>query len=580
MKVFFKIINLLNNKDKAKYISLLFLILASSSLELLGVASLFPFIFLISNPDIIDSNKVINFFYNFLLNSEIIESKKNFLILAGISTLFFLLVSISFRTLSYISMVKFSLNFEKSINLALIKNYLSKPYIYFLSKNSTEIYKKIITQTRDIIDKTIYPSVNFFSHSLIAIFIMFFLLYINPYIFINILILLLIFFYSFYFLKKKIRSKGKENVNLNSRYLSALFNIFSSIKNTKVNQLEENLFKYYTKEFSKFIQNQVFIQTISSLPRQFLELTGFMVIIILILLNINNDIKIVDYIPVITIYALSGYRLLPSIQQIYQALTHIEYSSTAFGDLINDLKDFKYKKNFISKKKFVLPFLKQIKLEHVSFKYHKFNNLILNNINFNIKSFSKIGIVGASGSGKTTLLDLIMGLVYPVTGKIIIDKHILTKDSVGSWQKKIGYVTQNIKLFNESIENNIINLEEENYNKKFIEKICKITLIHDFIIKKLPQGYKSIVGDDGSKLSGGQKQRIGIARALYRKPELLILDEATNSLDNKTEKLFFESLFNYVQKKMTLIIVSHNLNVVQYCDEIYSLDKSKLNKIK
>ena len=147
-------------------------------------------------------------------------------------------------------------------------------------------------------------------------------------------------------------------------------------------------------------------------------------------------------------------------------------------------------------------------------------------------------------------------------------------------KKKIGYVTQNIKLFNESIENNIINLEEENYNKKFIEKVCKITLIHDFIIKKLPEGYKSIVGDDGSKLSGGQKQRIGIARALYRKPELLILDEATNSLDNKTEKLFFESLFNYVQKKMTLIIVSHNLNVVQYCDEIYSLDKSKLNKIK
>ena len=174
MKVFFKIINLLNNKDKTKYISLLFLILASSSLELLGVASLFPFIFLISNPDIIDSNKVIIFFYNFLLNSEIIESKKNFLILTGIFTLFFLLVSISFRTLSYILMVKFCLNFEKSINLALIKNYLSKPYIYFLSKNSTEIYKKIITQTRDIIDKTIYPSVNFFSHSLIVIFIIIF----------------------------------------------------------------------------------------------------------------------------------------------------------------------------------------------------------------------------------------------------------------------------------------------------------------------------------------------------------------------------------------------------------------------
>jgi ABC-type bacteriocin/lantibiotic exporter with double-glycine peptidase domain len=581
MNVFFKILIFLNNRDKRYYLGLMLLILVSSLIELLGVASLFPFIFLISNPNIIETNEIINFFYKFLINSEIIQNKKNFLIFTGISTLFFLIISISFRTLSYILMVKFCLNFEKSMNLSLIKNYLSKPYIYFLSKNTTEIYKKIITQTRDTIDKTIYPSVNFISHSLIVIFIMIFLFFYDPYIFINIFFLLFLFFFlGFYFIKKKIKLKGEENVNLNSKYLGTLFNIFSSIKNTKVNQLEKNLFQHYIKEFNKFIKNQVFIQTLTSMPRQFLELFGFMIIIILILSNVKNDIDLSEYIPILTIYGLSGYKLLPSIQQIYQALTNMEFSDAAFDDLIKDIKDFNYEENLKGKKKFILPFLEEIKLKSVSFKYSKFNSLILDSINLNIKSFSKIGIVGASGSGKTTLLDLIMGLISPTNGKIFIDKHILTKGSIGSWQKNIGYVTQNIKLFNESIEDNITSLENENYNKELIKTVSKIALIHDFIIKELPEGYKTIIGDDGSKLSGGQKQRIGIARALYRKPKLLILDEATNSLDNQTEKLLLKSLFAYAQKKITLILVSHNLDVIKYCDEIYSLDKSKLKKIK
>jgi ABC-type bacteriocin/lantibiotic exporter with double-glycine peptidase domain len=580
--VFFKILNLLNKKQKISYLLLLLSILISSVLDLFGIASIFPFIFLISNLDVIETNKIINFFYILLINLEIIQTKESFIILSGVLTLFFLILSIFFRSLSYTLTVRFSLNFEKTMNLNLLKTYLYKPYVYFLDKNSTNIYKKIITQTRDIVDRTVYPSVSLITNLFMITLILLFLMYLNPHIFFNTFFILIIFFLSsFYFFRKKFRSKGQDEINYNEKNLNTLFNIFSSIKNTKVNQLEESLFRYYSEGLKESIKSRRFIKTISGLPRQLLELFGFMIIIIAILINISNKVEIIELIPILTVYALSGYRLLPSIQHVYFALTNIEYSNLAFKEMFYDLKHFKYEKNFIKKnKKSILPFSENIKLKNVSFKYPKSKNLVLNNINLNIKAYSKIGIVGSSGSGKTTLLDIIMGLMDPTKGKIFVDNCLLIKKNISSWQSNIGYVTQNIKLFNESIEDNIINLEKENYNKKHIEEVSKVSLIHDFIVKQLPHKYKTNIGDDGSNLSGGQKQRVGIARALYSKPKLLILDEATNSLDPETEVKILKSLFRYANKKITIIIVSHNLQTLKYCDKIYSISKSKLKKLK
>jgi ABC-type bacteriocin/lantibiotic exporter with double-glycine peptidase domain len=368
ISVIFKILNLLDTREKFSYLLLLCLILISSIIDLFGIASIFPFIFLVSNPNVIESNQLINFIYISLINLEVVQTTKDFLFLSGILTLFLLVISIIFRTLSQTLVIRFCLNFEKTMNLTLIKNYLSKPYVYFLDKNSTDIYKKIITQTRDIIDKTIYPSVNLISHFVIMMIILLFLINFNPYIFFNIIVVLFIFFlFSFYLFKKKFRTKGQSNINLNLKNMNTLFNIFSSIKNTKVNQLEKNLFQYYSTGLKNYIQNQIFIQTISGLPRQFLELIGFIIIIIVILINLNNEVALSEYIPIVTVYGLSGYRLLPSVQHLYFALTNIEFSSFAFEELLTDLKDFKNENNFKEGKKSILPFSKNLYLENISF---------------------------------------------------------------------------------------------------------------------------------------------------------------------------------------------------------------------
>lgn len=203
VNTFSKIINLLSKKEKKSYLLLLFSILISSVLDLLGIASIFPFIFLISNSDIIETNKIINFFYILFINLEIIQNKESFIILSGILTIFFLILSIFFRSLSYALTIRFSLNFEKNLSLNLVKNYLSKPYVYFLDKNSTNIYKKIITQTRDIVDRTVYPAVILITHLMIIALILLFLIYLNPQVFINIFFILIIFFFLCFYLQKK-----------------------------------------------------------------------------------------------------------------------------------------------------------------------------------------------------------------------------------------------------------------------------------------------------------------------------------------------------------------------------------------
>jgi len=582
MNTFRIIYNILNKKEKKSYLVLLILIFCSSFFDLLGLASVLPFLFLITNEEFLETSKYINFLYYFFLNLNIIYDKRGFFLIFGFLTLLLFFISILSRIFTYQHIVKFSLNFENSLSIRLVTGYLSKNYNWYLDKNISKIHKNILLQTREVIDKTIYPLVNLYSHVMIILFILIFLLFINPSIVINIFLSLIFFFFIYlFFIKKKIKAKGINSYNSNANRINVLTNIFSSIKHTKIYHLEEKYLEFFSKYSGNFIKNQIYIQIASILPRQFLELLGFGFIIILVLVNIYyNEILLKDFIPTIIIYTLAGYRLIPSVQQVYHSLTNITFSNSSFEALVEDLKTFTNEIELRNKNLSKMPFRKSLKLQSVSYKYKTSNTNILNDISLNIKAFSKIGIIGQSGSGKTTLMDIIIGLIKPINGKVFVDENFLDNDNIFSWQKNIAYVTQDINLFNDSLINNIVGFQsKQNINQKFIEKISKICCIHDFITKQLPRGYNTNIGDNGVTLSGGQKQRISILRALYLKPKLLILDEATNALDKQTEDLIIRSLCNF-SKKMTLIIVSHRANVLKYCDKIYFLKNKKLKTIK
>ncbi|EJB0524342.1 ABC-type lipopolysaccharide transporter PglK, partial [Campylobacter jejuni] len=201
---------------------------------------------------------------------------------------------------------------------------------------------------------------------------------------------------------------------------------------------------------------------------------------------------------------------------------------------------------------------------------------LFKNLNLNIKKGEKIAFIGESGCGKSTLVDLIIGLLKPKEGQILIDEQELNANNTKNYRQKIGYIPQNIYLFNDSIAKNITfgdAVDEEKLNR-----VIKQANLEHFI-KNLSQGVQTKVGDGGSNLSGGQKQRIAIARALYLEPEILVLDEATSALDTQSEAKIMDEIYK-ISKDKTMIIIAHRLSTITQCDKVYRLEHGKLKEEK
>ncbi len=278
--------------------------------------------------------------------------------------------------------------------------------------------------------------------------------------------------------------------------------------------------------------------------------------------------------PIITLYAFAGYRLLPALQLIYQSLALIRSSDPIVDTLTNDLKYIKDIK--LDNENKVMSLNGSITLNNIHYSYPNSSRSALKDISLNIPLKSNIGLVGKTGSGKTTTVDIILGLLEANKGSLEVDGKIINNQNVKSWQRIIGYVPQTIFLADDTVAANIaLGLNQEDFNQEAILRASKIANIHDFVMEELPDNYQTTIGERGVRLSGGQRQRIGIARALYHDPKVLILDEATSSLDNQTEQAVMDAV-NKLNKNITIIMIAHRLTTVKKCDQIYLFDKGQI----
>ena len=227
-----------------------------------------------------------------------------------------------------------------------------------------------------------------------------------------------------------------------------------------------------------------------------------------------------------------------------------------------------------------IKFLKQVKLNNIFFKYNFEKNgrndqFVLNNLNFMLNKGEIIGISGDSGSGKSTLLDILTGLLKPIKGSIDVDEISIQKDEqLLSWQNNISYVHQNSAFFNDTIKNNIT-LFQGKFDQKYYEKIIDCVCLKEFI-NNLANKDDSELGEKAINISGGEKQRIALARAIYMNKDILILDEATNALDEEMEKKVINNILNLIKNK-NVIIVSHNSKILNNCDKIYEINNGTMN---
>lgn len=566
------IFNLLSTKEKRKFKFLFIFFIITGIFEIAGIASIAPFMAVVSSPEIIQNNNYLNNFYNYFG----FTSTNDFLVMLGVLVILLLVISNSIAALTTWKVSSFANNQSHVLSVKLLNSYLSNSYEFFLNNNSSTLEKNILSEVFRGVSGVMLPALLLIVKLIIVTFILILLIVVNPTItFASIFILGGLYLLMYKFMRSYLMEIGISFTKVDSERYKLVKEALSGIKNLKLNGNESEFVKQYSipsKLHAKYTtQNSL----ITQMPRYLVETISFSGIVGIIIYFIYQGERVDEVIPLISIFALASYRLAPALQQIYHSISQIKYTLPAINLLINDIKD----DNEILFKAFsdkgFPEYKSSLVLNNISFGYLNSNRDSLCNISIEITPNTTIGIVGGTGSGKTTLVDIILGLLIPTTGNILIDGIALDENNTALWQRNIGYVPQDVFLIDDTIIRNIaFAATDNNISIEEIKSVCRVAGISKFI-EGLPEGYQTVVGERGAKLSGGQVQRIGIARALYKNPNVVVFDEATSALDNITERAVMEAVNNLSHKK-TIIMIAHRLSSIRNCDTIYVMDKGRI----
>jgi subfamily B ATP-binding cassette protein MsbA len=374
---------------------------------------------------------------------------------------------------------------------------------------------------------------------------------------------------SFYFLNyyiSKSKQMGTTNVNVNMQmnsFINERFHLLKLIKIFSTEHEEEERFKKirrsYSQSNSSFLINGIKIESI------FQIIIFSIAIIILYLSTVQFNMPL----PLLLVFIFVLIRLTDPLRQL-NGQRHVIASHIASLEKVDDVLESIMSYNTIAdgKNQFI-GFSHSISIRDVTFSYDQ-KSSVLSDITFDVGKNEMVALVGASGGGKSTLVDLIIRLIEPDKGEILVDGEDIRKFTLESYHKRIGFVSQDSFLFNDTVLNNIC-YGSDHISKKDAIESAKHAHAHEFIME-LPEKYDTPIGEKGVKLSGGQKQRLSLARAIYKKPDILILDEATSSLDSESEKIIQESIA-HIKNKYTIIAIAHRISTIRNADKIVVIEK-------
>lgn len=562
MYIFLKKLNLLLEKKDKKFLYLLILFsICISVIETLGVSIIMPYLTMINDPEIIKENKYIYEIFLFLN----FKTYSSFMIFLG----FVLIVFYVFRSImniSYIySMARFSNGLYHTFATNLFACYLKLPYNKYVMKNSSYLTKNIINEVSNL--SGVFNSLLLICSEILVvlfIYILFLIIDVNLTLMITCILIMNVFFI-LKLVSKKIKEKGIERANVQAKLYESLNSSFGNYKMLKINNIINTIIGNFFKDTYFYSRIGIVTSTLKNSPKLIFEAIAFSLILCIVIyfIYIYED-DAASKLGILSAFVLGLYRLMPSVNRIVNAYNDILYQLKAFEIVY---EDFNLEIEKLGDKK--IPFTSSINIDNISFYYG--TNRVLNNINLVIKKGDKIAFKGLSGGGKSTLIDIIMGLLEPSEGKIYIDKEELNKQNLINWRNHIGYIPQQVYLFDGTVKENVV--FEREYNELRLIESLKKAKIYDYLI--LNEGLDTKVGEAGIKMSGGQKQRIAIARAIYTNPDVLILDEATSALDEATEEEIMDEIYNICENK-TLIIIAHRLSTIKGCNKIYELKNGNL----
>ena len=567
---FLGFLKLLDRKKKKYFFTLIFFIFFASLFEMLSFSAIFPVILIILEP-----NKL-----NEFIGADYLNAPHSVVViyLLIILMIIFLIKNI-ISALIYFFQSRFTYNIMSHLSVSLFSKYLDQDYSLYLKNNTSTYLKNTLGEVQNIIDYFVKPVLIMLSESMLLILFFLLLLFLSPLGTLVISFVFLSVFFSFNLIfKKYIMYLGLMRQTHEKLRIQVLQESFSSIKLIKLNKLKKfflNKFQNSTNKSSYSAGRQDFFLTFPRFVLEYILILGVSIFVI-IYLQFNDSTQ--DIIPKLGMLLIIAFRLLPSVNRLQNCIQSLRYSSTFIENVSNELNDYKYLSNESKKTEITETYeLKNIiEFKGVNF-WHKEENIILEDINLNIESFSLNLITGISGSGKTTFIDLLMGFHNPIKGSILFDNLNLS-DHLTKIQSCIAYVPQNIYLLDGTMKNNIaLGVNDDHIDTNLLNQAIELSDLKNFIDINL-KGSDLLIGENGNNLSGGQKQRVAIARAIYRKSSILILDEPTSSLDNVTSKYIFDTITK-LKSRMTILVISHDEHFKHYFDNVFRIENKKILKI-
>ncbi len=566
MKTVKMMFQIFENKQKRQLIWLLLAIIVGAGVELVSLSSVLPFVEMITEPDTMMDDRYVQIVSGI---TGVTEFSALVILMCALIIGLFVIKNIYVVFLSNFQ-YRFTYYGLRDLSSKVMNGYMEKSYPFFLNHNSAELLKSVQTDT-NMFYVTVLNGTQLISECIVSFVLVIYLIIKDPVIAISMAVVLGIFAFGFMSIfRKAFKRMGNEYRVFVEEQIKCMHQSFGGIKEIKISDNEQFFKDQFWDIAAGLAKNQVKNGLYNAIPKPMMETMVIGVILVIVAIKTASGSSAASFIPIITVFALAAFRLLPSVNKISSYVGVIMYNKVAVEAVYNEVNEMKgnlsRRENTIEEE---ILFHKAISLNDVVFAYEGAEKNVIDHVSLEIQKNTSVAFIGPSGAGKTTIVDVMLGILKNQQGSITVDGTDI-RNAMSGWHKKIGYIPQVIYLMDDTIRNNIaFGLKAELIDDNQVWRALEEAQLRSFV-ESLEDGLDTMVGELGTRLSGGQRQRIGIARALYRQPELLVLDEATSALDNETERAVMEAI-DSLHGKLTLIIIAHRLTTIKNCDVIYEI---------
>ena len=557
---------LFTNSDRIAFIRIVVMVIIGMFLETISLGIVVPIIGILTQDDYQQKYPFIVDIFGNLSREELISAVMVAMVLIYIVRSLFLFWSLWIQK-------GFSASVSGRLSQSLFSTYLRQPYMFHLQRNSSTLMRNAKNATA-IVTCGVDPFLVLLTDGLVAIAMFVLLIAVEP---VGTLAVLLVFGLSTFVFQRTTRRRidnwGYQVDYHETKILQHLQEGFGGAKDVKVLGRENEFLSQHEKHLGESIRINRIYNVILTLPRSFMEIITIVGLCLLVVSMVVRGRELADIVPILGLFAAAAFRVMPSINRLLMATQTLIFNRSIIASVYQDfLLDSPDSLTVNSNTKFA----SQLELMDVSFQYPTAATASLQNVSLVVKRGEAVGFVGPSGAGKSTLVDVILGLFAPTSGVVKVDGQDV-QQNLRNWQNQIGYVPQAIYLTDDTLRRNVaFGLNDENIDDNLVRDAIRLAQLEDFVAT-LPEKLDTVVGERGVRLSGGQRQRIGIARALYHNPSVLVLDEATSSLDTPTEHGVMQAV-QALQGSKTVLIVAHRLSTVEYCDRLYKIENARITE--